>query len=130
MHLTWSVFLITSYLGLEESVKMGLVSGVIYLDFIYSTKALLTPDKAVMASLALHTKSSESYTPSSFVDFKIPNGNVIQGEWGEYLTPNRDPLQCKNSGRQSLSGKQIRQKFCNYFNVPDQVPWQWGVLVK
>ena len=54
---------------------------------LFSTRALLTPDKAViaiMASLALHdmlrTKSSESYTPTGFVNFEIPNGNVFQGE--------------------------------------------------
>ena len=54
---------------------------------LFSTRALLTPDKAViaiMASLALHnmlrTKSRESYTPTGFVDFEIPNGNIIQRE--------------------------------------------------
>ena len=54
---------------------------------LFSTRALLTPDKAIIAivaSLALHnmlrTKSSESYIPTGFVDFEIPNGNVIQGE--------------------------------------------------
>ena len=57
---------------------------------LFSTRPLLTPDKAViaiMASLALHNmlriKSSESYTPTRFVDFEIPNGYVIQGEWCE-----------------------------------------------
>ena len=104
---------------------------------LFSTRALLTPGKAVIAiiaSLALHnmlrTKSSESYTPTGLVDFEIPNGNVIQGEWRECLTPNLAPLQCGNGGRQSLSGKQVRQKLCNYVNGPGQVPWQWKVLVK
>ena len=87
-----------------------------------------------MASLALHnmlrTKSSESYTPTGFVDLEIPNGNVIQGEWRECLTPNFAPLQCEKGGRQSLSGKQVRQKLCNCFNEPSQIPWQWKVLVK
>ena len=106
---------------------MSLVSGVTYLDFIDSqgsTRTLLTPDKAVIAimeSLALrnilHTKSSDSHTPTGFIDFEIPNGNVIHGEWCEYSTLNLDPLQCKNCERQSLSGKQIQQKLCNYFNV-------------
>ena len=52
---------------------------------LFSTIAVLTPDKAViaiMANLALHnmlrTKSSESYTPTSFADFEIPNGNVME----------------------------------------------------
>ena len=52
---------------------------------LFSTRALLTPDKAaiaIMASLALHnmlrTKLSESYTPTGFADFEIPNGTVIQ----------------------------------------------------
>ena len=57
---------------------------------LFSKRALLSPDKAViviMASLALHkmhhTKLSESCTPTGFVDFEIRNGNVIQGEWRE-----------------------------------------------
>ena len=98
---------------------------------LFSTSALLTPDKAaiaIMASLALHnmlrTKSSKSYTPTGFVDFEIPNGNVIQGEWRECSTPNLSPLQCENVGRQSLSGKQVQQKLCNYFNGAGQAPWQ------
>ena len=66
----------------------------------------MTPDKAVIAimvSLALHnmlrTKSSESYTPTGFVDSEIPNGNVIQGEWRDCSTPNLATLQCENGGR-------------------------------
>ena len=104
---------------------------------LFSTRALLTPDKAViaiMASLALpnmlRTKSSQSYTPTGFIDFEVANGNVVQGGWRECSTPNLVPLQCENGGRQSLSGKQIRQKLCDYFNGLAQVPWQWGVLVK
>ena len=104
---------------------MGLVFGVIDLDFFQ----LLTPDKAVialMASLALPNtfciKSSESYTPTGFVDFEIPNGNVIQGERGECSIPNLSALQCEKGGRQSLSGKQVRQKLCSYFNGSGQVP--------
>ena len=96
---------------------------------LFSTRVLLRPDKAVtaiMVSLALHnmlrTKSSESYTPTGFVDFEIPNGNVIQGEWRECSTLKLSPLQCENVGRQSLSGKPVRQKLCNYFNGPGQAP--------
>ena len=103
----------------------------------FSTRAFLTSDSSVIAilvSLALHkmlrTKSSESHTPTGFVDFEIPNSNIFQGEWRECLTANFAPLQYENGGRQSLSGKQVQQKLCNYFNGPGQVPWQWKVLVK
>lgn len=54
-------------------------------------------------SLAVHsifcTKSIESYTPKGFIDFKIPNVNVIQGECQEYLIPKSAPFQCKNGER-------------------------------
>ena len=97
----------------------------------FSKRALLTPDKtviAIKASLAIRnmfrTKSSESCTPIGSVDFEISNGNVIRREWRECSTPNLAPLQCEKGGRK------VRPKFCNYFNVLGQVPWQWEMLVK
>lgn len=69
----------------------------------------MTPDKvaiAIMMTLALHnmflTKLSESYNATGFVDFKIPNGNVIQGEWHACSIPNLAPLQWENGERQSF----------------------------
>ena len=85
---------------------MGSVFGVT--DFDLPDKAVI----AIMASLALHnmlrTKSSKSYTPTGFVDFEIPNGNIIQREWREFSSPNLALLQWENGVRKSLSGEQVQ----------------------
>ena len=95
---------------------------------LFSTKAQLTPEKttiAVMVSLALHnmlrSKSSESYTPVGFIDTETNDG-VIEGVWREGTAPNLAPLEDMRYGRTSLAGKDIRQKLCEYFNGPGQVP--------
>ena len=77
---------------------------------LFSTNAQLTPEKttiAVMASFALHnmfrTKSSESYTPVSFINTEANNG-VIEGTWREGTGPNVSPLEDMRYGRTSLAG--------------------------
>ena len=78
-----------------------------------------------MASLALHsmlrTKLSESYTPVSFIDTETNDG-VIEGTWRVGTAPNFAPLEDMQYGRTSLAVKDIRQKRCEYFNGPGQVP--------
>ena len=47
----------------------------------------------------LRTKPSEPHSPTNFVDFEIPNGNVIPGEWcGCCLTANL-ALQSENGSK-------------------------------
>ena len=102
---------------------------------LFSTKAQLTPEKTtigVMASLALHnmlrTKSTESYTPVGFIDTETNDG-AIEGTWREGTAPNLAPSEDIRYGRTSLAGKDIRQKLCECFNGPGQVPWQCAILV-
>ena len=85
-----------------------------------------------MANLALHnmlrTKSTESYTPVGFIDSETNDG-IIEGTWREGTAPNLPPLEDMRYGRTSLAGKDIRRKLCEYFNGPDQIPWQRDILV-
>ena len=85
-----------------------------------------------MASLAVHnmlrTKSSESNTPVSFIDTETNDG-VIEGTWRKRTASNLALLEDMRYERTSLACKDVRQKLCKYFSDPDQVPWQWGILV-
>lgn len=103
---------------------------------LFSNRANLSPEKTeiiVMASLALHnmlrTKSRESYTPAGFVD-QENEGVVVGGSWRDTSAPNIVPLQPAPPSRKNASAEAVREKFCNYFNGPGQVPWQWNVLTR
>ena len=103
---------------------------------LFGTTSTLNPSKiehVVLASLALHnmlrTKSSESYTPTGFIDFEIENGNVIPGSWREDgMLNNIKPIKCQTPHRPNLTAEKIREKFMIHFNGPGQIPWQWKVL--
>ena len=102
---------------------------------LFTTKAQSTPGKkavAVMASLPLHnivrTKTSESYTPVGFIDTET-NDSVIEGTWRKKTPPDLTLLKDTCYGRTSLPYKDERKKACQYFGGPDQVSWQWGILV-
>ena len=85
-----------------------------------------------MTSLVLHNlsriKSSDSYTPPSFVD-QIEGDIVIPGSWSENPIPqNVAPLPPCGSGRLNFKAEKVRETFVEYFNGPGQVPWQWQTL--
>ena len=95
-----------------------------------------SPEKAeiiVMASLCLHnmlrTKSKNSYTPVGFLD-QENEGVVEGGSWRDISAPNIVPLQPAPHSRKNVSAEAVREKFCNYFNGPGQVPWQWKILTR
>ena len=103
---------------------------------LFSTRALLNPKKAesaVMASLALHnllrTKSRDSYTPVGYTDQEGADGVVVPGNWREEAaSANIVPLESSRRGRVNLKAEEIRHAFCEHFNGPGQLPWQWKFL--
>ena len=79
----------------------------------------------------LKTKSRDSYTPVGFTDQIAVNGNTVERIWRESAASlNFAPLQTSRKGRVNSKAEKIRKTFCNHFNIPDQVPWQWSVLNK
>ena len=103
---------------------------------IYSTKILLHPDKMnslVLTTLALHSmlrRSSHSrnlYTPCSFTDTLGYDGNIIKGEWRRQEANQTVlfPLQPRSTGHNSsISAKQTRDSFKDYFVSERAVDWQ------
>ena len=84
-------------------------------------------------SLVLHdmlrTDSEKTYTPPGFLDTEN-NGNITQGSWRDYAAPNILPLGNERGHRNNITAENIRQIFCDFFNGPGQVPWQWAAISK
>ena len=102
---------------------------------IYHTKILLHPDKLnslVLSTLALHNmlraspESRNVYTPCSFTDSIDSDGRIVDGEWRQEKNSVLIPLQQRSSGNNpSLSAKQTRDNFKDYFVSEGAVEWQW-----
>ena len=95
---------------------------------LFLKRATLAPGQAeiiVMASLALHNllrkKSKDSYTPVGFIDQYI-EGSITNGSWRYMATPDIIPLEFAPRARNISTTGAKKEKFCNYFNGPGQVP--------
>ena len=73
----------------------------------------------------LCTLSAPSYSPQGFADEIDHDGEITAGEWrleGDSLTP----LEATQSRNSKLNAKQVREKFCDYFDTHGSVPWQYS----
>ena len=83
----------------------------------------------VLVSLLLQ-RPCATYTPSGFTDEIQMDGNICNGTWhdeasSEFLCP----LETTKLNRYSKNAGENRTTFKDYFCGPDEVPWQWQVLL-
>ncbi|XP_057310614.1 uncharacterized protein LOC130648579 [Hydractinia symbiolongicarpus] len=104
---------------------------------VFSTKLMLSPEKATIITLASHVLhnmlrdlSKESYTPQWFIDFECENGEVELGRWreGSYTESIIQKLPVNRSNRATNSAEYIREVFADHFYGSGQIPWQWNQL--
>ena len=105
---------------------------------VFNTRLCLAPEKATMVALAsivlhnmLREKSKDSYTPGSFADEIIYDGEINDGTWRNQIMENMNlhSLPTTLARRSSQSAVKIRQMFTEYFCGPGNVPWQWKHLL-
>ena len=89
-----------------------------------------TATKIVLASCVLHnlllTESSNTYTPVSYADELFADGEIQDGEWRSLSIPDHIvSLEATHSRNYSRAAEDVRSAFCDYFEGPGQVPWQW-----
>jgi hypothetical protein len=96
---------------------------------IFLTTIPLTAEnaqKVVLTSCVLHNflrTNSSQYKPTGSVDVENENGTVTFGDWREETTL-MEPLRLQSGNNSSVEAKEVRNKFCSYFNNYGQVPWQ------
>ena len=82
--------------------------------------------KIIIASCALHnflrTKCSR-YMPSRSVDRENLDATLIEGDW-RTEEGRLTSLALQSSNTYTRDAKEVRQRFCNYFNNYGQVSWQ------
>ena len=82
--------------------------------------------KVKMASCVLHNflrTQCSRYMPPGSVDKENVDGTIIEGEWRHeegILTP----LASQGTNTYPRSAKEVRDKYCKYFNNYGQVSWQ------
>ena len=82
--------------------------------------------KVIMASCVLHNflrTPCSRYMPPGSVDKENVDGTIIEGEWRHeegILTP----LASQGTNTYPRSAKEVRDKYCKYFNNYGQVSWQ------
>ncbi|XP_055927181.1 uncharacterized protein LOC129958609 [Argiope bruennichi] len=98
---------------------------------IFKQRILTTPmnaTKIVLSCCALHnfliSNNSNIYIPPCSIDVElIENKEIQRGDWMHYASEAVVPLLMKK-GNPGQMTKDIRQKFCRYFNGVGAVKWQ------
>lgn len=93
----------------------------------------LCPEKAVTIVLTccylhnfLRHKEVQSYFQGGIDVENINTGELINADWrADPTLLTLQPLQGRNS---TIAAKEIREKFCNYFNTAGAVPWQNNIF--
>ena len=87
-------------------------------------------EKVTLASCVLHNflrkKSPLRNTPAgSFYSEDIESGQIIPGSWRlNGADESMHPVNVVGSNNHSQNCKNIREKYCEYFNTFGQIPWQ------
>ena len=105
---------------------------------VFTTKILLSPDKATIISLAavalhnmLQKKSRDSYIPDGFADEEDDEGNFTEGEWrkNSYVDFAIRGFQRGKNNKHKKSAENVRDIFADHFFGPGEIPWQWKILI-
>lgn len=87
----------------------------------------------VLSAIALHNflRKGESryiYSPTTYVDSPLANGEVIDGTWRkEPMANNMFPLEPSKDNNPTLSAKTVRDIFAeHFFSDAGSVSWQWN----
>ena len=107
---------------------------------VFMTHINLIPEKVediILASCALHNmlrmreEARDVYTPPGSLDVEDKVTHTVHlGEWRrDPVSTTLVPLSKQGSNRYSRAAKDIRDKFCDYFNSDaGKVPWQWKMI--
>ena len=100
---------------------------------VFRSPIELSPDKVediVLATLILHNYlrkiSSSIYCPIGLADIETGDGSFSPGTWriNEYTIK---PFEIPKTGHNpSVTAKEVRQSFTDYFMNEGAVPWQWN----
>lgn len=85
-----------------------------------------TVDAIVCAACALHNwlrKNSRSYITPTCVDREDSDGQIIEGTWRSEIVPLQS-ISDQLRGNHSITAKEKRDLFRNYFMAAGSVPWQ------